>query len=124
VLGRDAIWVAGQAGVAVPPGTRVLLAPIDLVVPEEPLAGPTPCPVLGLVRVPSAEHGIRAAQAALRLGAGSLATVYSADQDTILAYGTQVPVRRVCVNGGDHPASAGIAAYLRPEQLVTWTTVG
>lgn len=118
-VGRDAAWIAARAGVAVPPKTRLLLAPIDLVVPEEPLAGPKPCPVLGLVRVASAAHGIRAAKAVLRWGAGALASVYSGDSRTILACGLELPVRRISVNGAD----PGVVALPPVEQFVTWTRI-
>jgi hypothetical protein len=50
-VGRDAPWIAGEAGLRVPGTTRVLLAPFPLVVPEEPLAHEKLCPVLGLVQV-------------------------------------------------------------------------
>jgi acyl-CoA reductase-like NAD-dependent aldehyde dehydrogenase len=122
-VGRDAAWIAARAGVAVPPDTRLLLAPIDRVVPEEPLAGRKPCPVLGLVRVASTAHGIRAAKAALRWGAGAFASVYSGDSQTTLVCGVELPVRRVSVNGGDHPADPGMAALLPPERFVTWTRI-
>jgi acyl-CoA reductase-like NAD-dependent aldehyde dehydrogenase len=122
-VGRDAAWIAARAGVAVPPDTRLLLAPIDLVVPEEPLAGPKPCPVLGLVRVASAAHGIRAAKAVLRWGVTPVASVYSGDSRTILACGVELPVRRISVNGADHPADPGMAALPSPEQFVTWTRI-
>ena len=48
-VGQDASWIAAEAGLRVPQSTRVLLAPFDLVVPEEPLAHEKLCPVLGLV---------------------------------------------------------------------------
>src|SRR4051812_2884126 len=38
LAGRDAERLAGEAGIRVPPKTRVLVAPFPLVVPEEPLA--------------------------------------------------------------------------------------
>ena len=61
-----------------PANTRILLAPFDLVVPEEPLAHEKLCPVLGLVRVPSARRGIEAARAVLRLsGRGHSAAIHS-----------------------------------------------
>ena len=79
-VGKDATWIAAQAGVKVPATTRVLLAPFDLVVPEEPLAHEKLCPVLGLVRVPSARRGIDAARAVLRLsGRGHSAAIHSRD---------------------------------------------
>ena len=44
-VGQDASWIAAEAGLRVPRSTRVLLAPFDLVVPEEPLAHEKLCPV-------------------------------------------------------------------------------
>ena len=38
LIGRDAQTLADEAGIRVPPKTRVLVAPFPLVVPEEPLA--------------------------------------------------------------------------------------
>ena len=67
-IGKDAAWIADQAGIRVPPRTRVLLAPFDLVVTEEPLAHEKLCPVLGVVRAESADRGIEAARAVVRLG--------------------------------------------------------
>ena len=48
LVGKDAATIAAAAGVRVPPRTRVLVAPFDLVVAEEPLAHEKLCPVLGL----------------------------------------------------------------------------
>ena len=63
-----------------PGNTRVLLAPFDLVVPEEPLAHEKLCPVLGLVGVPTARRGIDAARAVLRIaGPGHSAAIHSGD---------------------------------------------
>ena len=58
MVGRDAATIAERAGVRVPPKTRVLLAPFDLAVKEEPLAHEKLCPVLGVTRVPTARRGI------------------------------------------------------------------
>jgi acetaldehyde dehydrogenase / alcohol dehydrogenase len=128
LLGRDATWIAEQAGIAVRPDTRILLAPFDLVLPEEPLAHQKPCPVLGLVRVANGARGIDAARAVLRVGAGGRggragrrAAIHSGDARTILAYGAALPVARVCVNGGEGPGGATVDTDPRPEQMTTWT---
>ena len=72
-VGKDAAHIAAEAGVRVGGNTRVLLAPFDLVVPEEPFAHEKLCPVLGLVSVPNVDRGIDAARAVLRIyRAGSL----------------------------------------------------
>jgi acyl-CoA reductase-like NAD-dependent aldehyde dehydrogenase len=143
-VGKDAAWIAQRAGVRVDPGTRVLLAPFELAVPEEPLAHEKLCPVLGFVRAPSARRGIDVARALLRIGgAGHSAAIHSADPRTVLAYSTEVPVLRVSVNVGNSLGSAGletnlapsmtigtgyfgrssVGANLEPEHLVNWSRI-
>lgn len=142
LIGKDAAAIAGAAGVRVPARTRVLLAPFDLVVPEEPLAREKMAPVLGLVRVADARRGIDAARAVLRIaGAGHSAAIHSTDPTTIMAYSAAVPVLRVAVNAGGSTGSAGIGTglpismtigtgffgrsslgkNLEPDDLVHWT---
>jgi acetaldehyde dehydrogenase / alcohol dehydrogenase len=118
-VGKDAGWLAAQAGIRVPARTRVLLAPFDLVVPEEPLAHEKLCPVLGLVQVPDAERGIAAARAVLRLsGRGHSAAIHSADPRVIMAYAAAVEVLRVAVNAGNSLGSAGLETNLAPSMTI------
>jgi acetaldehyde dehydrogenase / alcohol dehydrogenase len=118
-VGRDATWIAGEAGLRVPGTTRVLLAPFSLVVPEEPLAHEKLCPVLGLVRVPNARRGIDAARAVLRIaGRGHSAAIHSTDPRTIMEFGAAVEVLRVSVNAGNSLGSAGIETHLAPSMTV------
>ncbi len=118
-VGKDATWIAAEAGLRVPANTRVLLAPFDLVVPEEPLAHEKLCPVLGLVRVPSARRGIDAARAVLRLsGRGHSAAIHSRDPGVIMEYGAAVEVLRVAVNVGNSLGSAGLQTGLAPSMTV------
>ncbi|MBV9445313.1 MAG: aldehyde dehydrogenase family protein [Streptosporangiaceae bacterium] len=118
-VGRDASWIADRAGIRVPPRTRVLLAPFDLVVPEEPLAHEKLCPVLGLVQVRSAERGIAAARAVLRLsGRGHSAAIHSADPRTIMDYAASAEVLRVAVNAGSSLGSSGLETNLAPSMTI------
>jgi len=118
-VGQDATWIATQAGLRVPGNTRVLLAPFSLVVPEEPLAREKLCPVLGLVTVATAERGIDAARAVLRLGGkGHSAAIHSRDPATIMTYGAAVEVLRVAVNVGNSLGSSGIETALAPSMTV------
>jgi acyl-CoA reductase-like NAD-dependent aldehyde dehydrogenase len=118
-VGRDAAWIAGEAGFRVPGTTRVLLAPVELVVPEEPLAHEKLCPVLGLVRVPTAQRGIDAARAVLRIsGRGHSAAIHSGDPRLIMEYGAAVEVLRVSVNVGNSLGSSGIETHLAPSMTV------
>jgi acetaldehyde dehydrogenase/alcohol dehydrogenase len=118
-VGKDATWIAAEAGIRVPASTRVLLAPFDLVVPEEPLAHEKLCPVLGLVRVESARRGIDAARAVLRLsGRGHSAAIHSTDPHVIMEYGAAVEVLRVAVNVGNSLGSAGLQTNLAPSMTI------
>ena len=118
-VGKDASRIAAEAGLRVPKSTRVLLAPFDLVVPEEPLAREKLCPVLGLVRVPSARRGIDAARAVLRLsGRGHSAAIHSTDPQVIMEYGAAVEVLRVAVNVGNSLGSAGLETNLAPTMTI------
>jgi len=119
LVGKDASVIAAQAGVRVGPRTAVLLAPFDLPVPEEPLAHEKLLPVLGLLRVPTAQRGIDAARAILRIGgAGHSAAIHSSDPATILAFGAAVPVLRVSVNVGNSLGSSGIETNLAPSMTI------
>jgi acetaldehyde dehydrogenase / alcohol dehydrogenase len=118
-IGKDAAEIARAAGVRVQPRTRVLLAPFDLVVPEEMLAHEKLLPVLGLVRVPTAGRGIDAARAVLRItGEGHSAAIHSTDARTIMEYSAAVRVLRVSVNVGNSLGSSGLSTGLAPSMTI------
>jgi hypothetical protein len=119
LVGKDAVAIAAKAGVRVPPRTRILVAPFDLVVDEEPLAHEKLCPVLGVTRVPSAQRGVRTAAAVLRIGgAGHSAVIHSKDPRTVMAYAAAVDVLRVAVNEGGSTGSAGFSTDLAPSMTI------
>jgi acetaldehyde dehydrogenase / alcohol dehydrogenase len=118
-VGKDAPWIAAEAGLRVPGTTRILLAPFSLVVPEESLAHEKLCPVLGLVQVPTARRGIDVARAVLRItGRGHSAAIHSTDPRTIMDFGAGVDVLRVAVNVGNSLGSSGISTALAPSMTV------
>jgi acyl-CoA reductase-like NAD-dependent aldehyde dehydrogenase len=119
LAGRDAAALAQAAGVTVPSGTRVLVAPFTLVVPDEPLAHEKLFPLLGMVRVADAQRGIEAARSLLRIGgAGHSAVIHSRASETILAYGAALRVLRVTVNAPGSTGSSGLDTHLPPAMTV------
>jgi len=125
LVGKDASAIAAKAGVRVPGRTRILVAPFDLAVGEEPLAHEKLCPVLGVVRVPSARRGIRTAVAILRIGgAGHSAVIHSNDPRTVMDYAAAVRVLRVTVNEGGSTGSAGFGTHLAPSMTIGTGFVG
>jgi len=125
MVGRAALDIAKRADVRCSPRTRVLVAPLDFAVPEEPLAHEKLCTVLGLVRVPTAARGIRTAAAVLRIGgAGHSAVIHSNDPKTVMAYAAAVPVLRVTVNAGGSTGSSGFDTNLAPSMTIGTGFVG
>lgn len=124
-VGRDAAFIADAAGVRVPGRTRILVAPFDLAVDEEPLAHEKLCPVLGVVRAPSPRACIRTAVAVLRIGgAGHSAVIHSNDPATVMDYAAAVQVLRVTVNEGGSTGSAGFGTHLAPSMTIGTGFVG
>ena len=125
LVGKDAATVAARAGVRVPSRTRILVAPFDLAVDEEPLAHEKLLPVLGMTRVPTARRGIRTAAAVLRIGgAGHSAVIHSTDPRTVMDYAAAVAVLRVTVNEGGSTGSAGFGTHLAPSMTIGTGFVG
>jgi acyl-CoA reductase-like NAD-dependent aldehyde dehydrogenase len=118
-IGKDATVIAKAAGVRAAPRTTVLIAPFDLVVPEESLAHEKLMPVLGVVRVPTSARGIDAARAVLRItGEGHSAAIHSTDARTIMDFSAAVRVLRVSVNVGSSLGSSGLATNLAPSMTI------
>ncbi|MBM7516548.1 aldehyde dehydrogenase family protein [Nocardioides nitrophenolicus] len=125
VVGKDASWIAQQAGIRVGPRTQVLVAPFDVAVPEEPLTHEKLSPVLGLIRVPDAATGIATARAIVRIaGAGHSAAIHSTDPATVMRYAADVPVLRVSVNVGNSTGSSGLDTNLAPTMTIGTGFVG
>jgi acetaldehyde dehydrogenase / alcohol dehydrogenase len=144
LAGKDALALAHAAEINVPSNTRLLVAPFEMVAPEEPLAHEKLFPLLGMVRVPHPQRGIDAARALLRIGgAGHSAVIHSHTPTTVLAYGAALRVLRVTVNAPGSIGSAGLETHLpltmtvgtgffgrsslteslQPDHLVQWTQV-
>ncbi len=114
-LGRDATWIAEQAGIKVPAKTRILLAPIQLIGLDEPLSREKLCPVLGFYVARNKDQALTQARQLLRFGgAGHSAAIHARDQATILDYATAVEVYRVVVNAPCSQGAAGFATHLSP----------
>ncbi|MGP4024163.1 aldehyde dehydrogenase family protein [Actinomadura sp. 3N407] len=118
-IGKDATWIAGEAGITVPPGTRVLLAPFESAVPEEPFTHEKLSPVLGLQTVAGAREGTAAARAILRIaGAGHSAAIHSSVPREIMHYAAGVGALRVIVNTGSSTGAGGFSTALAPTMTV------
>ena len=143
-VGKDAAVIAAEAGVRVAGDTRILLAPFDLVVPEEPLAHEKLCPILGFVTVPNAEprhrrcpvraphHRSRALgghpqlepeddHGLLRLGAGARVVVNVGN--SLGSSGIETNLAPTMTVGTGYFGRSSVAENLQPKHLTQWTQV-
>ena len=101
-LGRSCAVLGGAAGFEAGEDDKVLLAPLPSDLDElarHPLVREKLMPVLGLVRSPSVEHAIRAAEVVLEQGGmGHTSAVYATDDDVIDAFAKAVRTGRILVN--------------------------
>ena len=114
-LGRDAVWIAAQAGFRVPAKTRILVAPIRLIGVGEDLSREKLCPVLGFFVARGHSQALVQARALLRYaGAGHSAAIHSTDERAVVDYAAAVEVYRVVVNAPCSQGAAGFGTGLAP----------
>lgn len=105
VVGQSAAWIAEQAGIKVPADTKIVLAKLDKVDFDVPLAHEKLSPILGYYVAKNQDDAFKAAIRMLEIGGlGHSAAIHSTDNDVILRYGEEMKVGRVLVNS---PSSQG-----------------
>lgn len=104
-VGQSAVWLAEQAGVKVPPKTKILLAKLPEPSFEYPLSIETLMPVLAYFVVENENQGFAYAKKALELGGlGHSAVIHTDDEALGVRYGQEMKVGRVIINS---PSSQG-----------------
>ncbi|MDR0249580.1 MAG: bifunctional acetaldehyde-CoA/alcohol dehydrogenase [Oscillospiraceae bacterium] len=104
-VGQPAEWIAAQAGISVPPRTKILLARLPEPSLEYPLSIETLMPVLAYFVVKDEAQGFDFAKKMLLLGGlGHSAVIHSDDEALCLRYGQEMKVGRVIINS---PSSQG-----------------
>ncbi len=102
VLGQSCLNLAGLAGFDAAEEDKVLLAPLptDLDALEaHPFIAEKLMPVLGVVRSPSVEHGIRACELVTEHGGlGHTSAVYASDDEVIERFALTIRTGRILVN--------------------------
>ena len=114
-LGRDAAWIAEQAGFKAAARTRILVTPIELIGAGEDLSREKLCPVLGFLEARGHDQALMQARALLRYaGAGHSAAIHSTDIQSIMDFSAAVEVYRVVVNAPCSQGAAGFGTTLAP----------
>jgi acetaldehyde dehydrogenase/alcohol dehydrogenase len=100
VLGQAATAIAAQASIAVPAGTRLLVAPLPRQAVPGPYGREKLAPILSLFTADGPNDGIGLCRQILGNGGqGHTAMIHTRSQQLLLAFARQIPVSRVLVNG-------------------------
>src|SRR5215218_4966965 len=115
LVGKSAAYVAENAGITVPAGTRVLIAPLAGVGRDFPLSIEKLCPVLSYYVVKDWREGCERCKQILRYGGmGHTMAIHSRNEQVILEFGLKKPAFRICVNTPTTLGSIGLTTGLDP----------
>ena len=115
LVGKPAALIAEKAGLTVPAGTKVLIAPLSGVGRDFPLSIEKLCPVLSWYVVSDWRQGCERCIEILRYGGmGHTMAIHSENQDVILQFGLKKPAFRICVNTPTTHGSIGLTTGLDP----------
>jgi acetaldehyde dehydrogenase (acetylating) len=115
LVGRPATYIAEQAGINVPAGTRVLIAELAGVGREYPLSIEKLCPVLSFYIVADWQEGCERCKQILRYGGmGHTMSIHSRNDEVILQFGLKKPAFRIVVNTPTTHGSIGLTTGLDP----------
>jgi acetaldehyde dehydrogenase (acetylating) len=115
IVGRPATTIAQKAGVTVPAGTRVLVAPLSGVGRAFPLSIEKLCPVLAFYVVKDWHEGCERCLELLRFGGvGHTLGIHSKDDAVIREFALRKPVFRIVANTQTSMGATGYTTGLAP----------
>jgi acetaldehyde dehydrogenase (acetylating) len=115
MVGKPATFIAEKAGISVPAGTRVLIAPLAGVGRDYPLSIEKLCPVLSYYIVQDWKSGCERCKEILRYGGmGHTMSIHSRNDQIILEFGLKKPAFRIVVNTPTTHGSVGMTTGLDP----------
>jgi acyl-CoA reductase-like NAD-dependent aldehyde dehydrogenase len=125
IVGRDATYIAGLAGIHLPPGTKVILSEEDEVGKKNPFSREKLCPVLGFyVEKDWTSACERCMKILKNEGTGHTMTIHSEDRNIVYKFATKKPVSRLLVNTAAALGGVGATTNLSPAFTLGCGAVG
>lgn len=125
IVGRDAAYIAGKAGIEIPRGTRLLVGAEPGVGPKYPFSKEKLTALLGFYVV---NDWHEACELCIKLlengGIGHSLAIHSKNEDVIREFGLKKPVSRMLVNTPSTHGAVGISTCLFPSFTLGCGTVG
>ncbi|MEH7414851.1 bifunctional acetaldehyde-CoA/alcohol dehydrogenase [Neobacillus drentensis] len=99
IVGLPAAKIAKIAGIEVPENTKIIIADLEGVGPNEPLSCEKLSPILACYKVNSFSEGLRIAEETLEYGGlGHSAAIHTSNQDLVDIYSLRLKAGRIMVN--------------------------
>jgi acetaldehyde dehydrogenase (acetylating) len=115
IVGKPAPYIAGKAGITVPPETRVLIAPLTGVGRDFPLSIEKLCPILAFYVVKDWHEGCERVLQLLRFGGtGHTMAIHAKDDAVIREFALKKPVFRIVANSQSSMGATGYTTGLAP----------
>jgi acetaldehyde dehydrogenase / alcohol dehydrogenase len=125
VLGQAATSIAAEAGIEVPAGTRLLVAPVPREAAWGPYGKEKLAPLLSLFTADGEDDGIRLCLQILgNGGSGHTAIIHTRSERLQLSFARQMPASRVLVNGPGAQGCIGLGNGLTPSLTLGCGTYG
>ncbi len=125
VLGQAATSIAAGAGIEVPAGTRLLVAPVPRAAVAGPYGKEKLAPLLSLFTADGEDDGIRLCLQILgNGGSGHTAIIHTRSQRLQLSFAQQMPASRILVNGPGAQGCIGLGNALTPSLTLGCGTYG
>jgi len=125
VLGQAATSIAARAGIAVPAGTRLLVAPVPRGAVPGPWGREKLAPLLSLFTAEGQDDGIRLCLQILGNGGrGHTAIIHTRSRPLRLSFAQQMPASRILVNGPGSQGCIGLGNALTPSLTLGCGTYG
>ncbi len=125
VVGKSAEKIANMAGIKIPRGTKVLLAPLDKTGKDAPLSHEKLCPVLAFYIEKDWQAACERSFELLELGGmGHSLVIHSRDDRIIREFALKKPVNRILVNTPSSFGAIGLSTGLQPSLTLGCGTKG
>ncbi|MBS1792717.1 MAG: aldehyde dehydrogenase family protein [Acidobacteria bacterium] len=119
IVGKSAEFIANLAGVAVPGGTRCLLADCGGVGRDFPWSVEKLSPTLAFFVVDGIEAGANRCEEILQFGGmGHTAGMHTGSREAAIRYGEQMPASRVIINSPTTHGAIGFSTDLSPSMTL------
>jgi acetaldehyde dehydrogenase (acetylating) len=115
IVGKSAAFISEKAGFTVPPGTRVLVAPLEGVGRDYPLSIEKLSPILAFYVVRDWREGCERAKQVLAYGGmGHTLAIHSGNDEIIRKFALEKPAFRIVANSPATHGAVGFSTGLSP----------